>query len=277
MQFSVLMSVYRGDRAEDVSYALDSVLNQTVRPDQIVLVLDGPVSNELNATIAEYISQNDIIEKISLETNVGLGKALCIGLEHCKYEYIARMDSDDFSLPDRFEKQVEFLEKHPGTDVLGGQIAEYDSEMEKEIAIRTVPLSMNDIACKMKKRNGMNHVTVMYKKSAVLKSGSYMHCPFFEDYYLWCRMINKGCQFCNLEEILVNVRAGEEMYRRRGGKEYNAAIIGFEKKILSLGFINRAQYLLNVIIRIGVANMPNTLRGHLYQTKLRAKNQKIEG
>ena len=273
MQFSVLMSVYKDDKVDEVANALDSVLNQTLKPDQIVLVLDGPVTNELYETIEKYTGENGIIGVVPLEKNVGLGKALSIGLTQCKYEYIARMDSDDFSLPDRFEKQVSFLETHPDIDVLGGQIAEYDSTMQNELAVRTVPISMEEISRRMKIRNGMNHVTVMYKKSAVLEAGNYQHCPYFEDYYLWCRMIKAGYKFYNFDSVLVNVRTGEEMYQRRGGKSYNEAIIGFQKKILKLGTINRFQFLRNLAIRICVANMPNSLRGYLYKTKLRLKSE----
>ncbi len=273
MQFSVLMSAYKNDNAEDTANALDSILNQTLKPDQIVLVLDGPVTNELYETIEKYSAENSIINVVALEKNVGLGMALSIGLNHCNYEFVTRMDSDDFSLPERFEKQVSFLEAHPEIDVLGGQIAEYDSTMKNELAVRAVPKSMEEISKRMKIRNGMNHVTVMYKKSSVLNAGNYQHCPYFEDYYLWCRMLKAGYKFHNLDSVLVNVRTGEGMYQRRGGKAYNDAIKDFQKKILDLGVINRIQYYKNLLIRLCVANMPNALRGYLYKTKLRSTNE----
>ncbi|MBQ9891096.1 MAG: glycosyltransferase [Firmicutes bacterium] len=273
MLFSVLMSVYKNDKADEVAYAIDSVLNQTNRPAQIVLVIDGSVSDELHELILRYANNEKIVDVVPLEENVGLGKALSIGLMYCQYEYVARMDSDDYSLPDRFEKQVSFLEAHPEIAVLGGQIAEYDSTMKNELAVRLVPLSSDDIANKMRVRNGMNHVTVMYKKSAVLTAGNYQHCPYFEDYYLWCRMIKAGYKFHNLDSVLVNVRTGEGMYQRRGGKAYNEAITGFQKKILELGVVNHFQYLLNLAIRLCLANMPNSLRGYLYKTKLRSKSK----
>ena len=265
------MSVYKNDKPNEVASAIDSILNQSKRPDQVVLVIDGPVPGELRELIDRYAEQDTSIDIVPLKKNVGLGKALGIGLTHCKYEYVARMDSDDFSLPDRFEKQVCFLEEHPEIDVLGGQIAEYDTTMQKKIAIRTVPISSDEIDKRMRVRNGMNHVTVMYRKTAVLAAGNYQHCPYFEDYYLWCRMIKAGYQFQNLDSVLVNVRTGDGMYQRRGGKTYNAAILYFEKKILQLGFISRLQYIWNITVRIGVANMPNGLRGYLYKTKLREK------
>lgn len=274
MRFSVLMSVYKNDRASEVACALDSLLNQTVLPSQIVLVQDGPISDDLQKTVDLYSSAYPIIDPVPLEKNVGLGKALAVGLTYCKYEYAARMDSDDYSLPDRFEKQVGFLEAHPEVDVLGGQIAEYDSKMKKELAVRIVPLEMDEISARMRSRNGMNHVTVMYRKEAVLAAGNYQHCPYFEDYYLWCRMIKAGYRFHNLNDVLVNVRTGENMYQRRGGKAYNEAIIGFQKKILELGIIGRTQFIKNLGVRLCVANMPNALRGYLYKTKLRTGSGK---
>ena len=269
MQFSVLMSVYKNDSPADTAGALESVLNQSCKPDQIVLVLDGPVPAELEMMIADAAAEHGIIDVVPLKENVGLGKALSIGLTHCRYEYVARMDSDDYSLPDRFEKQIAFLEAHPETDVLGGQIAEYDLTMKRKIAVRSVPVSMEEISRRMKTRNGMNHVTVMFRKPAVLSAGSYQHCPYFEDYYLWCRMLRAGHRFRNLDSVLVNVRTGEEMYRRRGGDDYTRAVVDFQKKILKLGFIDRSQYIRNLAVRVCVANMPNAWRGYLYKTKLR--------
>ena len=273
MLFSVLMSVYYGDKPEDVATALDSLLLQQLPPNQIVLVLDGPISEKMSETVKIYADANPIIDVIPLKTNVGLGKALGIGLTYCKYEYIARMDSDDYSLPDRFEKQIEFLEKHPDIDILGGQITEYDADMKSVLAVRNVPLNMEEITERMKTRNAMNHVTVIYKKDAVLSAGNYLHCPYFEDYYLWCRMIKNGNTFHNLSDNLVNVRTGEKMYQRRGGQTYNRAIIEFQKKIRELGFISHTQYMKNLCIRLCVANMPNSLRAYLYKTKLRAKHE----
>ena len=276
MKFSVLMSVYKNDKLDEMSYAIDSILHQSVKADQIVVVLDGPVPDELKDAVIGYKETTGIVDIVQLEENVGLGKALSIGLTYCRNEYVARMDSDDFSLPDRFAKQISFMDAHQEIDVLGGQIMEFDSKMKEQLAERNVPITMPEIEKKMKKRNGMNHVTVMFKKSAVLDSGNYLHCPYFEDYYLWCRMIKLGYHFHNLEDILVNVRTGEGMYQRRGGKVYNKAIMDFQRKILNLGFISRFQYASNLCVRLCVANMPNALRGYLYKTKLRSKKRGTE-
>ena len=270
--FSVLMSIYINDDVDAVKVAIKSLLDQTLSPDEIVLVIDGPINDLLMKTVRQFQNNNKEIKVIALEKNVGLGNALNIGLEHCSNEYVARMDSDDYSLEYRFEKQIDYIKRHPEIDVLGGQIAEYDRTLQHSIGIREVPITMPEIKHRMPTRNGMNHVTVMYKKEAVLAVGNYQHCPFFEDYYLWCRMIKAGFKFHNLNSVLVNVRTGEEMYQRRGGKKYNSAIVTFQRKILKIGFINRKQFIGNVVLRLIVANMPNRMRAFFYKKKLRISN-----
>lgn len=268
-KFSVLMSVYKNDKAEEVEYAINSLLAQTVMPSQIVIVQDGILAEEVYCLLDKYKKNNGLFTFVELKENVGLGNALNIGLKYCKYEYIARMDSDDFSLSNRFEKQIGFLKKHPEVDVLGGYIEEFDELLQDKLAIRAVPISSEEIKKGMKTRNAMNHVTVIYKKSKVIEAGNYKDCLYFEDYYLWCRMLNAGMIFHNLDDILVNVRTGSEMYKRRGGATYNKSIISFEKKIYKLGFINLYQYCKNISIRLVVSNMPNTLRSLIYKKKLR--------
>ena len=268
VNISVLMSVYKNDNPKEVESAIQSILNQSRPPEQVVIVLDGPIPDVLLSVVKEFEKDNRF-DIVPLEKNVGLGKALSIGIQHCRCEYIARMDSDDYSVADRFEKQIRYLEEHQDVDVLGGQIEEYDHEMQKAIAIRSVPLTMDEIKKRSKKRNPVNHVTVVYKKDSVLRAGNYQTCMYFEDYYLWCRMLQKGFVFNNLPDVLVHVRTGTTMYQRRGGKKYNDAIIDFQNKIYKLGLINRMEWLENLVIRIGVANMPNCLRGYIYQHQLR--------
>lgn len=271
-KFSVLMSVYKNDKAEEVENAINSLLVQTVMPSQIVIVQDGILAEEVYCLLDKYKKNSDLFTFVELKENVGLGNALNIGLKYCKYEYVARMDSDDFSLSDRFEKQIGFLKNHPEVDVLGGYIEEFDELLQDKLAIRPVPISSEEIKEGMKIRNAMNHVTVIYKKSKVIEVGNYKDCLYFEDYYLWCRMLNDGMIFYNLEDILVNVRTGSEMYKRRGGAPYNKSIINFEKKIYELKYINFYEYCKNVIIRLTVSNMPNRIRSILYKKKLRKKH-----
>lgn len=268
MEFSVLMAVYKNDIPNEVDNAICSVLNQTLSPKEVVIVVDGPIPQKLDELLNDY-SLNSKFNIIRLRENGGLGNALKIGIQHCSSEYVARMDSDDFSVPERFEKQVRYLKCHPETDVIGGQIAEYDKELKNRIATRVVPLEMVDIKNRIRSRNPMNHVTVMYRKSAVIDAGNYATCLYFEDYYLWCRMLKNGCVFHNLDDVLVNVRTGDDMYKRRGGSTYNNAIVDFQHRIQKLGVISKGDMIKNIMIRVCVANMPNVLRGYLYQHQLR--------
>ncbi len=273
--YSVLMSVYKQENAEHLQKSIESIAEQTYQTDDFVLVCDGPLTDELNAVIdGAKDSFGPVLSVIRLKTNVGLGRALAIGLVECKNELIARMDSDDIALPTRCEKQVAYMEAHPDCDLLGFQIDEYDYDMEKCIYRRTVPTTHAEIAEFIKKRNPFNHMTVMYKKSRVLGAGNYVDCPLFEDYFLWCRMLQDGCRMANLDEVLLKMRGGESMYRRRGGREYNRCIVHFQDELLRIGLITKKEHRRNKFIRLAVSSMPTGLRKFLYERKLRKKTNK---
>lgn len=272
IKFSVLMSVYKNDNSEYVKVAIDSLLNQTLLPSQIVIFEDGKVSKKLDDLLENYSKKHKIIEIYKREKNLGLGLTLNEGLNYCKYDYVARMDADDYCYPNRFEREIDYILNHPDVDVVGCNIEEYDEKLKNKLAMRVVPEQDEEIKKYMKKRNGINHMTVVYKKESVLQAGSYEDCPFFEDYYLWCKMIKNKCQFYNIQESLMKVRAGSDMTKRRGGKGYSKHIYNFEKKIYKMEFINRFQYFSNLIIRMSVASSPNFLRACFYKKKLRRTN-----
>ncbi len=274
IKFSVLMSIYYKEKPANLKLALDSVINQTYKPSEIILVEDGPLTQELDLLIDNYRSKYDFIKIIKLKKNQGLGNALNVGLKHCKYEYVARMDTDDISLPNRFEKQFKFIESNPEYDVIGSNIIEFDDSTNEDISVRKVPEIHEEIVRYSKKRNPVNHVSVIFLKSSVLSVDSYQDCMYFEDYYLWMRMINRGFKFYNVQENLVRVRAGLSFSSRRGNLKYIKNIINFENKILKLGLIPVHLYFYNVFVRSVVSLMPNKLRYRLYQKKLR--NAKME-
>ena len=220
MKFSVLMSVYKKDIPEYLNQAIESVLNQTIKPSEIVIVVDGPVSIELKDILEKYKGEYDIFKIIYLKENQGLGDALRIGMKYCTYNIVARMDSDDISVSNRFENQIREFETDKNLDIVGGQIYEFIDNKENIICSRNVPLENNDIYKYAKKRCPFNHMTVMFKKDSVLKCGGYLHWYNNEDYYLWIRMIENNAKLKNIPEYLVNVRVGKEMYQRRGGIQY---------------------------------------------------------
>ena len=205
LPFSVAMSVYKNDSAEFFDRALKSITEeQTVKPSEIVLVVDGPVGDEINQVIEKYSSAYGIFNVVRLEQNGGLGNALKLAVENSSNELIARMDSDDVSLPTRFEKQLQLMEQ-TGADIVGGFITEFIDSEDNIVGMRQVPLENEDIKRDMKKRCAMNHMTVMYKKSAVLACGGYLDWHYNEDYYLWIRMLLNGATFGNSQDVFVNV------------------------------------------------------------------------
>lgn len=267
-RFSVCTSVYKNDKPEFVREALDSMLvNQSVKPTEIVLVEDGPVPYELSRMLLEYKDKyGEVMNVIKLEKNGGLGNALKIGVENAKYDIIARMDSDDICLPDRFEKQLAYLEANPECDIVGGQMTEFIDTPDNIVGRREVPLTNDEIYDYMKSRCALNHVAVMFRKESVLKAGNYQDWFWNEDYYLWVRMMMAGCRFANIPDVVVNVRSGADQYARRGGKKYFESEKGIQKLMLDNGLISRSQYAYNVFGRWCVqVLMPNWLRGFVFQ------------
>lgn len=273
-QFSVCTSVYKKDKPEFVRVALDSMLiHQDVKPDEIVLVQDGPVPYDLSRLLLEYKDKyGNLMNIIRLEKNGGLGNALKLGVENAKYDIIARMDSDDICVPGRFEKQLAYLEAHPECDIVGGQMTEFIDEPDNIVGKREVPLANEEIYQYMKSRCALNHVTVMFRKDAVLKAGNYQDWFWNEDYYLWVRMMMAKCQFANIPDVAVNVRSGADQYARRGGKKYFDSEIGIKKLMLENGMISKKEYYINYMERFIIQRMmPNSIRGWVFRTFARKK------
>ena len=269
IKFSVLMSVYFKESPSYLEAALSSVFTQTVMPDEVVLVEDGPLTSELDETINKFEQEYPTILKVvKFETNRGLGKALHDGLLECSNEIVFRMDTDDIAHKDRFEKQLKIF-KEKNVDVVGSNITEFDETMTNITSHRIVPEHDEDIKKMAKSRNPINHVTVAMKKSKVIEAGNYISMYYFEDYYLWIRMMKIGAIFYNVQESLTDVRGGNDMIKRRGGKKYIKPIINFEKAILKLGYISKFEFLKNVLQRVIVSLIPNHFRFFVYKILLR--------
>ena len=269
IDFTVITSVYRNDKPEFVRTALDSMLiEQTINPTEVLLVRDGPVPSELENVLEEYeATYSKTIRIMRLKENGGLGNALRLGVENAKYDIIARMDSDDICMPNRFELQLGYIEKHPECDIVGGQMTEFIGNPTNIVGKRVVPERNNDIYEYMKSRCALNHVTVMFRKEAVLKVGNYQDWFWNEDYFLWVRMMMAKCVFANLPDVLVNVRSGEDQYARRGGMRYFKSEEGIQRLMLDNQLINRGGYFVNVTKRLIVQLLlPNWLRGWIFRT-----------
>jgi glycosyltransferase involved in cell wall biosynthesis len=272
--FSVITSVYKNDNPLFVKDALDSMLvNQSIKPTEIIMVRDGIVPNALENLLCQYESlYNDIVKVIRLKQNKGLGNALKIGVENAQYDLIARMDSDDICLRDRFEKQLNFFQNNPECNILGGQMTEFIGTPDNICGKRCVPISNDEIYSYMKNRCALNHVTVMFRKKTILSVGNYQDWFWNEDYYLWVRMMLANCKFANLPDVLVNVRSGLDQYSRRGGIKYFKSEIGIKRLMLKKGLISYPLYLKNYIMRFIVQIlMPNKLRGWVFRNLARSK------
>jgi len=265
-KFSVLMSVYKNENPVFFQAAMESVLNQTVRPDEIILIRDGVVPQVMQEVINKYIGDVRLFTYIPLEKNEGLGNALRIGVEKARNELIARMDTDDIAVKERFALELQAFEDDPDLAVVGGQIEEFTFDTEHPIGKRAVPLNHQDIIQFSKIRNPFNHMSVMFRRSQVLRAGNYQHLQYAEDYYLWCRMALYGCKFCNLPETLVYARVGSETYRRRGGYQHFKSWYKLEKFKLRHHLTNFMQYTMTLTICFVVQVLiPNVLRGWLFQ------------
>lgn len=267
--FSVLMSIYKNEKLCNLKEAINSILNQTVLPNEIVIVKDGPLNEDINLYLERLINEYNFIKFVNFDRNVGLGLALRAGVIACSNEFIARMDTDDIAKIDRFEKQLEFLEKNPQISLLGTCIEEFSTTLEKPDTKTLLPLIHDEIVSFSKKRNPFRHMTVIFKKSAVLKCGNYRDFLWFEDYDLWVRMINNGCKVANLPNILVSVRADKNMFARRGGWKYLKQDIKFQKFLLDIRYITKKTFFFNLVIRTIIRVIPNNLRNKIYVIFLR--------
>lgn len=273
LKFSVAITVYKNDNPIFFDKALNSIIEeQSVCPDEIVLVVDGPVLKEIDVVIEKFTAKYDFFNVIRLEKNGGLGNALKIAVENAKYDIIARMDSDDISLPNRFEQQLNFFAKDSELDVISGDITEFIDDEDNIVAKRSVPITDAEIKKYLTKRCPLNHVAVMFKKQSVLSAGGYLDMFWNEDYYLWIRMAEKHCKMQNTGTVLVNVRTGNDMYKRRGGKRYFKSEKTLQKYMLKSGMITYRCYFANVTKRAIIQLlMPNFVRGWVFRKFAREK------
>ena len=268
-KFSVLMSLYLKEKPEYLNEALKSVINQTVKPNEIVIIYDGPITTELKNVVKQYVSNNPgLIKIIDNPENKGLGLALADGVPQCTYELIARMDTDDICRKDRFEKQLEEFVKDPRLDICGSHILEFEEKEENIVARRRVPLVDKDIKEYQKRRDGFNHVSVMFKKKSVLAAGNYQSCLLMEDTLLWANMFMNGAKGKNIDDYLVYVRIGKDMYERRGGFDYYKKYKAGRRKVYETGYISWVNYKMTLIVQFIVAAIPNRVRGFVFKNLL---------
>jgi glycosyltransferase involved in cell wall biosynthesis len=255
INFSLIMSVYAKENPLFLSQCLDSILAQTVMPDEFIIIKDGPLTNELEQVLsaAQFPFEVNII---SLPENITQGPARAEGVKAAKHEWVAIMDSDDICRPDRFKKQLAMLSADPDLDLIGGQIDEFNFAPGDLSVRRGVPTGHSDILTFAKKRNPFSHMTVMLRRELAVKAGNYVFFPWFEDYDLWARMLKNGAKCANHPDILVDARVGGGMYARRRGITYIRSELRMQKSLLNLGMINYCEFLRNLTVRVPVRFLP---------------------
>ena len=264
------MSLYVKERPDFLRQSLDSVFNQTLKPLEVVLVEDGPLTDELYSVLDEFQKHHSELKRIPLPKNGGLGNALNEGIKHCSCELVARMDTDDICFHDRFEKQISFMSANPDIDISSGWIEEFEDVIDNVKSIKKVPSTHQVVSSYIKSRNPLNHPAVIFKKSYVEKAGGYQHFPLFEDWYLWARMFQLGAKFANIQEPLVHFRTSSDMFKRRGGIKYAMDSVRFQWTLHNLGLISSFNAIKSSLVRGAVYIMPNNLRRLIYSKLLRS-------
>lgn len=268
--YSVLMSVYYKENPEWFNDSIQSILEQTVKTNDFVIVKDGELTEKLENVISEYCKKYpEIFNIVTLKENKGLGPALAIGIKHCKNNLVARMDSDDISVKDRCEKQLKQFEKYSELDIVGSNIAEFINTIDNVKAYRILPEKDEEIKKYAKRRNPFGHPSIMFKKSKVIEAGNYRAYYLCEDYDMWIRMIEKGAKCYNFQEVLVYMRINEDFYKRRGGIKYLKSILKFKKEQYKKGFFTWKDFIFSSGASIFTCILPNEMRELVYKKILR--------
>lgn len=262
---TVLLSVYVKENPKYLDSALTSIWDsQSFKPAQIVLVIDGLLTEMLNEVVSIWkLKLGEILTIVPLEKNVGLGAALNIGLQSCKYELVARMDTDDIAMPDRFFQQLTFMNNNPSVAVSSGLIEEWSQNLTNKISIRELPLLHKDILLFAKTRSPISHPAVIFRKAAVLSVGGYPNM-YPEDYPLWGAMLANGHIFANLPDLLLKMRVGDALIERRG-KDFLIGEIQTFNYLSSVGFLTKYELYRNIMQRSVVRLSPIRFKRFLYK------------
>ncbi|MDC1071580.1 glycosyltransferase [Gammaproteobacteria bacterium] len=273
-KFSVLLPIYlRADPCE-LQHCLQSLVSQTLLPDEVVVVEDGPITHELDAVLIDYSKKLNLVRH-QCDKHRGLGPALQDGLLKCSFPLVARVDSDDTSVPERFQWQIEHLESNPQISIVGGVLCETLPSNSNQTNLfrlnRELPTDPDNLRHFAKYRNPLSHPTVMFRRCSVLAVGGYQDCPFFEDYFLWVRMLIGNKLLSNLERVLVHTTADNNYFSRRTGLSYRQAEWLFAEKLLKLGFHSRLENMFFRIFRIPLRFLSHEVIGGLYSRLLRKR------
>ena len=268
--FSLLLPVYRRDRADHLERSLRSaVLEQERPPSEVVIVQDGPVGPGLVEVMSAFRAGTSVpVTAVALQQNVGLGRALDAGLDACRHDNVARQDADDISLPQRFRVLLPIVEA--GADLVGSGLLEFAEREDEIVGRRTPPTNPAEIARVARFQDPFNHPSVVYRAGAVRAVGGYEDLPLMEDYWLFVRMIHNGAAVANVADALVLYRVGSGAYARRGGRDLLRSELELQRRMHATGFVSSAEYLRNVLVRGGYRLVPERVRRVGYRRLLRS-------
>lgn len=269
-KYSVLMSLYKKEKPEYLRFAIDSILNQTIVPDEITIVKDGLLTPELDDVLKKYEDKYpELFNIVGYEKNRGLGLALNYGLEHCKNELVARMDTDDIAKPDRCGKQLKVFEENPNLSLLGSSVDEFYIDPGHVVSRRVVPTTHKEIYEFAKRRSAFNHPSVMYKRSKVLGVGGYGNLRRNQDVDLFGRMLYSGLVAGNIGESLLFFRCNDELAKRRKSWENTKSYIYTIRKFWKMGYSSFSDYVIIIVAQTGMFLMPVKLQHWVYKKFLR--------
>lgn len=270
-KYSILMSVYYKEKPIWLKESIESMLSQTVKAEEFFIVKDGPLTDELDEVIDEYVrNYPELFTILALEKNMGLGPALAEGVKNCRNEIIIRMDSDDYSVPERCEKLLRELDKHPEYGIIGSHEAEFSDDMNNPVAIHRVPETSEQIHAFMRRRCALLHPTVLYKKSVIINCGNYHDVRLYEDYDLFMRVVLEHNVKCyNIQENLYYIRINDAFFERRGGVSYMKTAVGFKLRQHKKGYMSLGDFMVSAGGQAAVCLLPNKVRKWVYLNFLR--------
>ena len=268
--YSVIISIYSKVDPDDLATSINSILNQTFRTNEFILIKDGKLTKQQEDILEPIVKENkDIFKIYEFEENKGAGQAYNKGLEMCTNKWAAIMDSDDFAVADKFEKQMTYLSTHSDIDAIGTNAVEFLNDIDNVVSTRIMPETNEEIIKFGHGRCPMIQPTVVFKVDSVKKAGSYQHSPLTEDFDLYIRMIMNNCKFYTYQEVLYYIRTSDNFFKRRGGLKYLKPILSFKYKYFKKGYFSFLQFSKTAFSSFIVAMMPNKVRTMVYKKFLR--------
>lgn len=270
------MGVYNGEKPEYFKEALESIFNQTLPPDEVVIACDGPMTDELNKVIEWAQELHPAWMKIMrVEKNKGVGHSMMLGLPECRNDLIMRADSDDINVPHRAETQIRVMEEG-GYDIISSTVAIFYDTPDKVEGERKLPTSHEEILKFTKYRCPFNQPSAMFRKSKAMLVGGYHPYRYGEDYNLWARMLIDGAKGHNIEEALVYMRMDPNSYGRRRSKDFYLSRKETGKYMYEHKFISLFQYWKFLFLYWSIYACPAWLEKFIYQKVLHRKEKEPE-